>query len=83
MYEYSSTEKEKRGGGAKFKCNYSGHGKSPRKVFDDKYLELLKQNGWGEGGKKLPNTWADREKAYKDLMWIMVDTFSVNFFQVG
>jgi hypothetical protein len=42
-----------------------------RKVFDDKYLELLKQNGWGGGGKKLPNTWADREEAYNDLMQIM------------
>jgi hypothetical protein len=34
-------------------------------------LELLKQNGWGGGGKKLPNTWADREEAYNDLMQIM------------
>ena len=23
--------------------------KSPRQVFNDKYLELLKQNGWGGG----------------------------------
>ena len=64
-------KKKKEEGGAKFKCNYSGHGKPPRQVFDDKYLELLKQNGWGGGGKKLPNTWADREQAYNDLMWIM------------
>jgi len=34
-------------------------------------LELLKQNGWGGGGKKLPNTWTDREKTYNDLMRIM------------
>ncbi len=40
-------KKKKAEGGAKFKCNYSGHGKSPREVFNDKYLELLKQNGWG------------------------------------
>ncbi len=39
-----------------------GHHKTPRQVFDDKYLELLKQNGWGGGGKKLPNTWSDHEK---------------------
>jgi hypothetical protein len=64
-------KKKKKEGGAKFKCNHSGHGKPPRQVFDDKYLKLLKQNGWGGGGKKLPNTWADREKAYNDLMRIM------------
>jgi len=28
----------------------------------------MKQNGWGGGGKKLPNTWADREKACNGLM---------------
>ncbi len=70
----SPQEKKKKEGGAKFKCNYSGHGKPPRQVFDDKYLELLTQNGWGGGGKKLPNTWADREEAYNDLMQIMGKT---------
>ena len=40
-------------------------------IFDDKYLELLKQNGWGGGGKKLPNTREDHEKAYNDLIQIM------------
>jgi hypothetical protein len=64
-------KKKKEEGGAKFKCNYSGHGKPPSQVFDDKYLELLKQNGWGGGGEKLSNTWADREKAYNDLIRIM------------
>jgi hypothetical protein len=64
-------KKKKEEGGAKFKCNYSGHGKPPRQVFDDKYLELMKQNWWGGGGKKLPNTWSDREEAYNDLMQIM------------
>jgi hypothetical protein len=63
-------KKKKEEGRTKFKCNYSGHGKSPRQVFDDKYLELLKQNGWGGGGKKLSNTWTDHVKAYTDLMWI-------------
>ena len=42
-------KKEKEEGGAKFKYNYSGHGNPPRQVFNDKYLELLKQNGWGGG----------------------------------
>jgi hypothetical protein len=60
-------KKKKEEGGAKFKCNYSGHDKPPRQVFDDKYLDLMKQNGWGGGGKKLSNTWADREEAYNDL----------------
>ena len=64
-------KKKKEEGGAKFKCNYSGHGKPPRQVFDDKYLQLLRENGWGGGGKKLPSTWADREKAYNELMRIM------------
>ena len=27
----------------------STRSKSPRQVFNDKYLELLKQNGWGGG----------------------------------
>jgi hypothetical protein len=63
-------KKKKEEGGSKFKCNYSGHGKPPRQVFNDKYLELLKQNGWGGGGKKLPNTWTDCEVAYNDLMQI-------------
>ncbi len=66
-----SQKKKKEEGGAKFKCNYSGHGKSPSQVFYDKYVELLKQNGWGGGGKKLPNTWSDREEAYNDLIQIM------------
>ncbi len=64
-------KKKKEEGGAKFKYNYSGHGKTPRQVFNDKYLGLLKQNGWGGGGKKLPNTWADCEVAYNDLIEIM------------
>jgi hypothetical protein len=64
-------KKKKEEGGSKFNCNYSGHGKPPRQVFDDKYLEMLKQNGWGGGGKKLPNTWEDHEKAYDDLIRIM------------
>ena len=55
--------KKKEEPGSKFKCNYSGHGKSASQVFDDKNLELKKQNGWGGGGKKLPKNWADREKA--------------------
>jgi hypothetical protein len=67
----SPQKKKKEEGGSKFKCNYSGHGKSPRQVFDDKYLELLKKNGWGGGGKKLPNIWVDHEKSYNDLMRIM------------
>jgi hypothetical protein len=67
----SPQKKKKEEGGAKFKCNYSRHGKPPRQVFDDKYLELLKQNGWGGGAKKLPNTWADREKTCNDLMRII------------
>ncbi len=57
--------------GSKFKCNYSGHGKPGSQVFDDKNLDLLKQNGWGGGGKKLTKNWADREKAYNELMRIM------------
>jgi hypothetical protein len=64
-------KKKKEEGGAKFKCNYSGHGKPPRQVFNDKYLELLKQNGCVGGGNKLPNTWVDCEVAYNDLMQIM------------
>jgi hypothetical protein len=64
-------KKKKEEGESKFKCNYSGHGKPPRQVFDDKYLQLLKQNGWGGGGKKFPNTWSDREKTYNELMSIM------------
>jgi len=64
-------KKKKEEGGAKFKCNYSGHGKPPRQVFDDKYSKMLRENGWGGGGKKLPNTWADREETYNDLMQIM------------
>jgi hypothetical protein len=64
-------KKKKEEGGAKFKCNYSGHGKPPRQVFDDKYLQLLRENGWGGGGKKLPSTWANREKTYNELMRIM------------
>jgi hypothetical protein len=67
----SPQKKKKEEGGAKFKCNYSGHGKPPRQVFNDKHLELLKQNGWGGGGKKLSNTWADCEVVYNDLMQIM------------
>ena len=32
---------------------------------------LLKQNGWGGGGKKLPKNWVDRDKTYNEFMWIM------------
>ena len=67
----SPQKKKKEEAGTKFKCNYSGHGKPPRQVFDDKYLQLLKQNGWGGGGKKFPNTWVDCEKAYNELIRIM------------
>jgi hypothetical protein len=34
-------------------------------------LELLKQNDWGGGGKKLPKNWTDHEKTYDEVMWIM------------
>jgi hypothetical protein len=64
-------KKKKEETGSKFKCNYSGHGKPDSQVFEDKNLELLKQNGWGGGGKKFQKNWTDREKAYNDLMWIM------------
>ncbi len=64
-------KRKKEESGSKFKCNYSGHGTSSSQVFDDKNLELLKQNGWGGGGKKLPKNWADHEKSYNELMCIM------------
>ena len=32
-------KKKKEEPGSKFKCNYSGHGKSASQVFDDKNLE--------------------------------------------
>ncbi len=54
-------KKKKEEGGTKFKYNYSGHGKPSSEVFDDKNLELLKQNGWGGGGKKLSKNWVQRE----------------------
>jgi hypothetical protein len=49
-------KKNKEEGGTKFKYNYSGHGKPSSEVFDDKNLELLKQNGWGEEGKSYRRT---------------------------
>ena len=64
-------KKKKEDPGSKFKCNYSGHDKPDSQVFDDKNLELLEQNGWGGGGKRLPKNWADREKTYNDLIRIM------------
>jgi hypothetical protein len=67
----SPQKKKEEEPGSKFRLNYSGHGKTTRQVFDDKNLELVKQNGWGGGGKKLTNNWADHEKAYNDLMRIM------------
>jgi hypothetical protein len=41
--------KKKEEGGAKFKCNYSGHGNPA--IFNDKNSEFLKQNGWGGVGE--------------------------------
>ncbi len=67
----SPQKKKEEEGGTKFKCNYSGHGKPAIEVFDDKNLELLKQNRWGGGGKKLPKNWAQREKTYNELMKVM------------
>jgi len=40
-------------------------------VFQDKYHTILKQHGWGGGGKRLPKNWEEREKAYNDLMRMM------------
>ena len=64
-------KKKKEDPGSKFKCNYSGHDKPDSQVFDDKNLELMEENGWGGGGKKLPKNWVDREKTYNELIRIM------------
>ncbi len=48
-----SQKKKKEEPGSKFKCNYSGHGKPDSQVFDDKNLDLLKQNTWGGRRKKV------------------------------
>jgi hypothetical protein len=47
--------------------NFSGHRKSSSEVFDDKNLDLLKENGWGGGRKKLPKNWAQREQVYNEM----------------
>ena len=49
---------------------YSGQGKSVREVFNDKWGLVLKQNGWGGGGKKFPKNWFEHEQTYKELMYI-------------
>ena len=68
-----STKKTKRGedGASIFKSKFYKPGKTPTQVFQDKYHPILKQHGWGGGGKKLPKNWDEREKAYNDLTHTM------------
>ncbi len=47
-----------------------GHGKSVSQVFDNKNLDLLKENDLGGGGKKLSKNWTDHEKTYNEFMWM-------------
>ena len=54
-----------------FKSKFTEQGKTPAKVFSDKYVPILKNHGWGDGGKKLPKNWDEREVAYNDLMRMM------------
>ena len=64
-------KKKKEELGSKFKCNYSGHGKTASQVFDDKNLVSVEAKWVGRRREKLSKNWVDRDKAYYELMWIM------------
>ena len=54
---------KQRGAPSKEFAKFNQPGKTPTQVFQDKYHPILKQHGWGGGGKKLPKNWDEREKA--------------------
>ena len=53
------------------KFKQPGSGKTPVQVWADKYEGFMKANGWGNGGKKWPKNWAQREAATAELDHIL------------
>ena len=45
-----------------------GKKRAHTQVWEDKYASVLKSNGWGgNGGKKWPKNWREREEATAEL----------------
>jgi hypothetical protein len=62
-------KKAKKGGGVgSFEAKFKQAGTKPVQVWEGKYASLLKSNGWGgNGGRKWPKIWLERELATADL----------------
>ena len=67
--EAMPAKKAKKGGGVgSFEAKFKKAGMKPVQVWEDKYASVLKSNGWGgNGGKKWPKNWREREEATAEL----------------
>jgi len=67
--EAMPAKKAKKGGGVgSFEAKFKKAGMKPVQGWEDKYASLLKSNGWGgNGGKKWPENWREREEATAEL----------------
>ena len=51
-----------------FEAKFKKAGTKPVQVWEGKYASLLKSNGWGgNGGRKWPKNWHERELATAEL----------------
>ena len=67
--EAMPAKKSKKGGGVgSFEAKFKKAGTKPVQVWEGKYASLLKSNGWGgNGGRKWPKNWHERELATSEL----------------
>jgi hypothetical protein len=56
------------GGGPSFEAKFKQACTKPVQVWEGKYANVLKSNGWGgNGGRKWPKNWREREIATAEL----------------
>jgi hypothetical protein len=68
---YRPKEFEKEEGESNFQSKFTGQGKTVTQVFNDKYLQTLKEMVGGVEENGLTKNWVDREQDYNILMCIM------------